>query len=174
MSSLDLRGTLKFNANEAENMLLENLGTDPGTTDTGRLYYNTTERDPKIYMGGSFPSWRKIITNFSFSGGDDMRNITYILGSTSSHSILTTEHIFYIDSSATTITMYLPASPISYTAFRFIKSTGAGGDVIINASFNGGTIDGAGSVDIKSPNRFSMCYFDPTIGLGEWVLIYLT
>lgn len=45
---------INFNGNQALNMRWEQLASDPGTTTSGRVYYNTSSNQPKFYNGSSW------------------------------------------------------------------------------------------------------------------------
>lgn len=45
---------IDFNGNQALNMRLENLASDPGTTTTGRVYFSTATSKPRFYNGSSW------------------------------------------------------------------------------------------------------------------------
>lgn len=47
---------INFNGNQAINMQLESLSSDPGTTNSGRIYFNSTSSVPKFYNGSSWIS----------------------------------------------------------------------------------------------------------------------
>ena len=45
---------INFNGNQAVNMGIESLASDPGTTYAGRIYYNSASNIPKFYNGSSW------------------------------------------------------------------------------------------------------------------------
>lgn len=46
--------SINFNGTQAINIQLESLSADPGTTNAGRIYYNSTSSSPKFYNGTSW------------------------------------------------------------------------------------------------------------------------
>lgn len=70
--------SIDFNANQAVNMRLENLSSDPGTTAEGRIYENTTTHKPKYYNGsawtnvGDSATLATVLTNGNTAGSSSL------------------------------------------------------------------------------------------------------
>ena len=51
VSKINIDANLSFNENEAVEMALENLSSEPTTSKVGRIYFNTTDNHPYVYTG---------------------------------------------------------------------------------------------------------------------------
>ena len=45
-----MAGPLNVNGNQVIDMILENLSSDPPTTTVGRVYFNTTDDRPHVFV----------------------------------------------------------------------------------------------------------------------------
>ena len=50
VNKINIDGNLDFNENEAVEMALENADTDPTTSKAGRIYFNTSDGHPYVYV----------------------------------------------------------------------------------------------------------------------------
>lgn len=48
--------SINFNGQQAQNLILDTLTSDPGTSTAGRIYYNSVTQTPKFYNGSSWLS----------------------------------------------------------------------------------------------------------------------
>ena len=66
--SRPLEDNLDFNLNQAKNMIMEELDSDPTTLTEARLWYNTTEKVAKYWNGTILIILDNVVTNLDGGG----------------------------------------------------------------------------------------------------------
>ena len=76
MAAKDILVDIDFNQNEAQNIVLQNLGSAPGTPKGGQVYFDTASNKFKGYNGSS---WVELDTAYTFSTGLTLTGYTVTL-----------------------------------------------------------------------------------------------